>query len=401
MQERLIKKGGDGLFDLALRFYYFSEDPMMMTATAVDHNLWQDRYILAAAIFYLKDLSEYGEHSYETIRSNFSKIYKETANADGKSPLFDTDNDGYFDTADAFPLNEHYHTDTDRDAVPDELDYFPMDPTQYLGVTTLYQMGFNYWGHKYGLIENEDGSRTLWLRVCFDSKKKGLDFEKWEKEVNRFLNERIPESEKIQIRVEVATPWNAHYTVKIEKGTFRENSERWSVDMFHNDIPGATHEIMHLFGLPDRYHEIDVGQIRDHTFTPGKDLLVDNNDLMRNHGKSSKIDLRDIRLLAAESVLWPEHFANAVRGFGGYWSACDWLRWTDKEDKEGEMTQCVLSKIDEAIGEFQRTLHIAPPAAKVLIEEKITQARQTKEDEALKKPGTILAKWASYSLKVK
>lgn len=269
-------------------------------------DLWEQRFRVAVMVYYLGSwqvslqegvledpADRWFDRSRRVIAGALETFYRQTAedgSGDPRSPLFDTDDDGFFDREDAFPLDPFFHRDSDGDRMPDDLDSDPergdvwhslrRDERRSLqlpdGATVLQVVR-----HRDQLIFE------IPIRFQFEEREARSRFRSaWpeaKRRVEEYLNQRTPAG--LQIRLIEGRRRSLPVSVTTE--TVRDSPTRWGLDTVEKpgEIHTLAHEVMHWLlrwlGLrSDRYQE-DYVFPKDRTFQPGVSVLAERSEIMR------------------------------------------------------------------------------------------------------------------------
>ncbi len=245
-------------------------------------SLAEKRQRTAQAISVLKKLekkigTKTGKASYKDyVYNKLGSIYRKTADAQTKkSPYFDTDGDGHYDTDDFFALHRKYHSDADRDEVPDKIDAFPDDPSKWNNLPvgkTVKMKGID--GQKYLVTKQPDGTIMYKVKVYL---KPGAGVSaadvaafkrRTEREVEEYFNRRFGKH-RIKFDLEyVNSRSQATSIFNLQKKHVRENTSRLHVNTTSRVL---AHELGHCIGIDDYYHE--RGRWNDRTYAPGWECM--------------------------------------------------------------------------------------------------------------------------------
>jgi len=281
-----------------------------------DPSYFTQRYAMDRLMFQIRqdyqNYSTYIEFNpgvHRTVREEIGqalvKVYSASA-VNGKSPLFDTDGDGFFDYSpshggngiwqDQYPLNTYLDKDIDQDRIPDFLDSDFWDPerngTWERGKT--YKVGEWEFKDKEGIVYNKifytltfplEGDRLkitlpLYLHPYTKAIEPELEKKKvlWKKQIEDYYNAQFNKYYQVDFEVQFLSAPSVQYrTIEIREGkSYVEFSTTWFLDIKLNPL---CHEVSHLLGIPDRYHDLGFA-VTDRTFTPGFHFLVTEGDLM-------------------------------------------------------------------------------------------------------------------------
>lgn len=258
-------------------------------------DLWSGRLAIAEGLFFCsKKLEAYtkwkiaGQSSdnIEEIKaycfSQSSKLYL----ASGEK-YWDTDRDGYFDNEDTAPLDPKYYLDRDRDLVPDRIDPNDKNSKVWNRIPKNGEVkGYDYDVARLG-GDNYEIRVNIYLKAdenVKDQIESAITADKrrlLEKTIEKFYDDHVEEKAKnIKLRIKFVDSENAaHHVVTVCDKEIRPNSSEWNLPTLE-EPDTMTHEILHLLGLHDYYHEALVAEnIRDHTFAPGF-VLIDPRNIM-------------------------------------------------------------------------------------------------------------------------
>lgn len=310
----------------------FKEDLMFDLKTGKDD--WSVRLNLAEGLFkygaMLATIQEQyvGEQRPATaiaelrllVFNKLKDLYGEVQPADGSgSKYWDTDGDfspyvekaameNYFDHKDADPLNPKIVADSDGDGVDDDNDADSKDKKiwSHIGPASTIKTNF------FDVIRAEDGSHTIVIRIFLKPVNGSGDdlaeqladpafLEKTSQAIESYYIGHLETgAEDIKLDVQFVTDEKqAHRVVEVsDNNYFRACSTKWRAEVFKKPEV-MTHEVMHLLGLPDYYHEGLVdGKLRDHTLEPGF-VKIDPLNLMNNEADDSIIRGWQVRRIVA------------------------------------------------------------------------------------------------------
>ncbi|MBT3181159.1 MAG: hypothetical protein HN337_01480 [Deltaproteobacteria bacterium] len=247
------------------------------------------------------DKGSYKDYVY----SKLGSLYRKSADAGSKkSPYFDTDGDGCYDTDDDFALNPKYVRDNDGDEVPDKIDAYRDDPNRWENLPvgkTLKMKGLD--GQSYLVTKQPDGTIVYKVKVYLNpngvSPSEVAEYKRrTEKEVEAIFDKQLGKH-GIKFDLEyVDSPRLATSRFTLQNRRIRENTRQLSV---YTTPRVMAHELGHCIGIQDYYHERDSYWC-ERSYEPGWECMT-RGSLMTDLGEH----------IAAADALIP----GAVASIGG------------------------------------------------------------------------------------
>lgn len=252
-------------------------------------------------------------------------LYGDMQPKDGSGSIYwDTDGDFspyvslasmeiYFDHKDADPLDVYVNQDNDGDGVTDSADAGDADPNvwSHMAPATMLKT------KRFDVVRAQDGSHTILLRIYLKPAEGSGNtlaemlgdqelLDKTAASIEDYFQEHLEKGASglaldIQFVNDAAA---AHQVVEVsDDNKFRACSIKWRAATLSQPYV-MTHEVMHLLGLPDRYHEGLVdGKLRDHTLAPGF-VMIDPMNLMSQESDTSVIRASQVKTIIALASLY-------------------------------------------------------------------------------------------------
>lgn len=295
-----------------------------------DGGLWAGRLAIAETIYLSSEWLKANEKFYisnqlptthlEVFRAGLHGRVSELYLASGRE-FWDTDGDFdpnalpserdyFFDDRDANPIDPNEDRDMDGDLVPDRIDRLSNDRRVWNHIPA----GGEVQGQEYDVAHLGGEKYEIRLNIYLESTDDAIDREgvqqliskekrqALEKGVEKFYAEHIEKSGRdIRLRLRfVDTKDDAHVTVSVtDNETFRPRSTHWNMKTMARPAV-VMHEVLHLLGLPDYYHEEYVdGAVRDHTLAPGFELIDPKNIMANCHIPDAVIRTSQMRRIIA------------------------------------------------------------------------------------------------------
>lgn len=260
----------------------------------------------------------------QKVYKELSKIYLATTTTPAGNKYWDTDGDFdshkigfyeyFFDDKDSRPLDDKIALDSDMDGMDDTRDPLPNDPNEWNEIKIGEKITSSYGDVTRTGQESYQITYRVHLEPDDTLKADGMEkklhdpeyLEMLKEKINRFYAQHREESaNKIDFTVHfVSKAEMAHGTVRVAKTMekIRSSSEKWQVEILDKENV-MLHEIIHLMGLGDLYHEQLVhGKLRDHTLQPGFELIDPQNIMLKKTRTVVRsLQMKDIIINAYEN----------------------------------------------------------------------------------------------------